>query len=69
MDVTAEGKKRLQKLFCFFFLLSLVKHLDLRAFEKRLTEIVNQLQPSMWRYRSNFNFFFAKYKYTNFNSI
>lgn len=24
---------------------------DLRSFEKRLTEVVNQLQPSMWRYR------------------
>lgn len=24
---------------------------DLRAFEKRLTEVVSNLQPSMWRYR------------------
>jgi len=24
---------------------------DLRSFEKRLTEVVNHLQPSMWRYR------------------
>ena len=25
---------------------------DLRAFERRLTEVVNRIQPSMWRYRA-----------------
>ena len=38
--------------FCSALTVSFIYLSDLRAFEKRLTEVVNYLQPSMWRYRS-----------------
>jgi hypothetical protein len=52
--------------YCFIvLLLLLLKDIimdptpeDLRAFEKRLTEVVNYLQPKLWRYRSLFLFCF-----------